>query len=777
MGTPIIPSVDSDTKQLPDAVRARIAANIMDQSTLEGQAALSAAAGNVADAGSDVVLLVGQSNEVSFGTGIDLTYLDMPETRVKQFASSGTYVDQAILAIDPLFHPLQQANTVGNGPAFGKQYSRIIPTTRDVLLVPAAYGSTGFSTTSLTPPPSGYSTVAGGTWARADQVGGVNRRDYAIAQANKAVAAGRNNRIVAVIWIQGEADTNAMSAGDYQTALDGLIADFRTRITGASDVPFLVGQMIPERVASSTQAAAQNTVHVETQARLTRTGFFYGPSGMNLGDNLHYSAAGQREIGNYRILPALLRARANVLGTAPEAPKAPTLTQTGTTVTVQISRPAARYTDFNVQYRINGGAWTQLGRSKSVDHIATIVNLTTGANLEVQTRSANEQGVSAWSAIAMLSLASPPSQVTGLSAGNPTSTTTPLTWNQSAGATSYVIEYRPTGSSAWTTGPSSSSTQSTVTGLLSATSYDFRVTAVNAGGSATPSATTTATTATPTKLLDDVGTTAYWAYGLRKLRGSYAGSAVRVRRSTDNAETDIAFTSGGDFDAAALTAFVGGGSGYISRWYDQSGNNRDLVETATTASQPRIVNAGSVDVQNGKPAVYFDGTDDRFQSTATGLYSAGASTTMGAVSVATTAASFATLFAESGTGTAKYAPMVIASTGGLQFQLFDDSNTNNTTLGATTGDLRDGVLRQLTMLDSGSVAQAYKDGVAQVMASNGAYSRTGRTVTLTRLGLGAIYSTFFFKGYVGELVAFPAALSATQRQAGEANTKAFFGTA
>lgn len=43
MGTPQIPSVDSDTKQLPDSVRARVAGNLKDNSTPEGSAVAAAA--------------------------------------------------------------------------------------------------------------------------------------------------------------------------------------------------------------------------------------------------------------------------------------------------------------------------------------------------------------------------------------------------------------------------------------------------------------------------------------------------------------------------------------------------------------------------------------------------------------------------------------------------------------------------------------------------------------------------------------------------------------
>ena len=83
-------------------------------------------------------------------------------------------------------------------------------------------------------------------------------------------------------------------------------------------------------------------------------------------------------------------------------------------------------------------------------------------------------------------------------------------------------------------------------------------------------------------------------YSLRKWRIAYSGAAVRVRRSSDNTETDIAFTADGMLDSAALLAFVGSGSGYVKTWYDQSGNGYHLTQTTTTA-QPRIVNAGVYD--------------------------------------------------------------------------------------------------------------------------------------------------------------------------------------
>lgn len=103
------------------------------------------------------------------------------------------------------------------------------------------------------------------------------------------------------------------------------------------------------------------------------------------------------------------------------------------------------------------------------------------------------------------------------------------------------------------------------------------------------------------------------AYSLRKLRAAYSGSAVRIRRSGDNAETDIGFTTSGDFDTATAQSFciAGGGTqnGYVTTFYDQSGNSKNATN-ATASQQPIIVSSGAVVTTGSKPTVQFDGSDD-----------------------------------------------------------------------------------------------------------------------------------------------------------------------
>lgn len=105
------------------------------------------------------------------------------------------------------------------------------------------------------------------------------------------------------------------------------------------------------------------------------------------------------------------------------------------------------------------------------------------------------------------------------------------------------------------------------------------------------------------------------AYSLRKVKSNYNGSAIRVRRSSDNTELDIGFDSNGNLDTSALLSFVGSSKGYVSIWYDQSGNARNATQTTTTR-QPRIVNSGGViDVTNGRPTLYSESTDVRLTGT------------------------------------------------------------------------------------------------------------------------------------------------------------------
>ena len=107
----------------------------------------------------------------------------------------------------------------------------------------------------------------------------------------------------------------------------------------------------------------------------------------------------------------------------------------------------------------------------------------------------------------------------------------------------------------------------------------------------------------PVQLLLDTNPGASVAYSLRKLSSAYAGSAIRVRRSSDNTEQNIGFVNG-VLDTAALLSFCGAGSGFVTTFYDQSGNAKNSVQPSA-GSQPRIVLSGVLETLNSKPTINY----------------------------------------------------------------------------------------------------------------------------------------------------------------------------
>lgn len=85
-------------------------------------------------------------------------------------------------------------------------------------------------------------------------------------------------------------------------------------------------------------------------------------------------------------------------------------------------------------------------------------------------------------------------------------------------------------------------------------------------------------------LLDSYSATS--AYGLRKLKTVYAGPCLRLRRSSDNAESDFGFASDNYLDLSAISAWKGADTVYVTKWYDQVGANN--LTQATTTKQPEL---------------------------------------------------------------------------------------------------------------------------------------------------------------------------------------------
>jgi hypothetical protein len=144
-------------------------------------------------------------------------------------------------------------------------------------------------------------------------------------------------------------------------------------------------------------------------------------------------------------------------------------------------------------------------------------------------------------------------------------------------------------------------------------------------------------------LLLDTYTGASAAYSLRKLRSGYTGDAIEVRRASDNTTQDIGFVDG-ELDTTSLTSFCSGTDGFVTTWYDQSGNGNDATQT-TASEQPQIVSSGSVILDNGKPTISHTSVNQLLLSTTVNLF-----TSYALYGIAKFNANDKELFGDSGTG-------------------------------------------------------------------------------------------------------------------------------
>jgi hypothetical protein len=74
------------------------------------------------------------------------------------------------------------------------------------------------------------------------------------------------------------------------------------------------------------------------------------------------------------------------------------------------------------------------------------------------------------------------------------------------------------------------------------------------------------------------------AFGMRRLRGSYAGPLIKVRNASNNALADIYAGPDGWLDEAAIAAHCGASIGTIDTWYSQDDVCRHFVQSTTSAS-------------------------------------------------------------------------------------------------------------------------------------------------------------------------------------------------
>ena len=127
--------------------------------------------------------------------------------------------------------------------------------------------------------------------------------DEAIVRARAAM---KDGTLMAILWHQGESDSNAGAAPLYEQRLRALIERFRTEL-GNPTLPFIIGQL--GRFDGNAWDAPRvhvDSVHRALAAQMPNVAFVSSEGLKDKGDNTHFTAAGARELGR-RYAEAYLR--------------------------------------------------------------------------------------------------------------------------------------------------------------------------------------------------------------------------------------------------------------------------------------------------------------------------------------------------------------------------------------------------------------------------------------------------------------------------------------
>jgi hypothetical protein len=237
------------------------------------------------------------------------------------------------------------------------------------------------------------------------------------------------------------------------------------------------------------------------------------------------------------------------------------------------------------------------------------------------------------------------------------------------------------------------------------------------------------------------------AYSLRSLTLYYTGPAVRVRRSSDNTESDFTATQVSD---GTLTTFCGAGNGFVRTWYDQSGNGRN-AEQITTANQPQIVSSGSLLTDNSKPCLQFNGSSTSLDANALGSVFSGTGVFLSAATVYKTlqASPAGAVTAWSFGSSSSVNPLRwLGQQNSSAAARFDERGDINVVLNTTGGTITS---QALGWINSNTTTQVLRINGTQVGTTTG----TNGALTLDQFSIGCLFrptKSNFWNGNIQEIV-------------------------
>jgi hypothetical protein len=198
------------------------------------------------------------------------------------FDRSGTWKP----AVDPVHFDKSVAG-VGPGRTFGIAVANADSTIR-IGLIPTAVGGSPIS-----------------SWepGALDAATKTHPWDDAIARARAAM---KDGQLKAILWHQGESDSNAEAAPLYGQRLRALIERFRSEL-GNPSLPFIIGQLGRfDGKAWDAPRVYVDSVQRAVAAQVPNVAFVSSEGLKDKGDNTHFTAAGARELGR-RYAEAYLR--------------------------------------------------------------------------------------------------------------------------------------------------------------------------------------------------------------------------------------------------------------------------------------------------------------------------------------------------------------------------------------------------------------------------------------------------------------------------------------
>lgn len=238
----------------------------------------------------DIFIIMGQSNTENgegFIAGID----DVPGG-IMQLGRHG-YNDMKVLeAREPLENWDPRPGRIGFGLVFAKLYrDSVLNQGRKILLIPCGKGNSGFEDKG---------------WNKGDPL-----YNDAIYRLNWVLEHYQGSQLKAILWQQGERD---VSNASYRQQLDDMMESFRRDIRGEFEVyPLLAGGMVPYWVHLDSARERQQDIIMSIPKRITKSAYvdpefpFVISKPNDTLDDVHYDAAGQRELGRryftaYRVL-------------------------------------------------------------------------------------------------------------------------------------------------------------------------------------------------------------------------------------------------------------------------------------------------------------------------------------------------------------------------------------------------------------------------------------------------------------------------------------------